>query len=150
MALRLLKSSAATSLRARLSTRLQVATVTTTPLGLASDAAEASDEDLFGFDLPTNENSPQLLKTRHTAAHIMAMAVQNLHKDAQITIGPWIDNGYVLTSPTTLRNPPTNKQPSLTSTPLLLSLCLLSILSPFFSASIMTSSSPSNPCRRTI
>ena len=94
MALRLLRSSTATSLRARLSTRLHVATVTTTTT-TTDDSAEASDEDLFGFDLPTNENSPQLLKTRHTAAHIMAMAVQNLHKDAQITIGPWIDNGCV-------------------------------------------------------
>lgn len=52
------------------------------------------EEDLFGFDLPTNDNSPQLLKTRHTASHIMAMAVQRLHKEAQVTIGPWIDNGF--------------------------------------------------------
>jgi hypothetical protein len=27
-------------------------------------------------------------------AHIMAMAVQRLHKDAQVTIGPWIDRGF--------------------------------------------------------
>ena len=52
------------------------------------------EESLFGFDLPTNENSPFLLKTRHTASHVMAMAVQKLHKEAQVTIGPWIDNGF--------------------------------------------------------
>lgn len=27
-------------------------------------------------------------------AHIMAMAVQRLHKNAQVTIGPWIDRGF--------------------------------------------------------
>jgi len=60
-----------------------------TPLNI-----NVEEEDLFGFDLPTNENSPFLLKTRHTASHIMAMAVQKLHKEAQVTIGPWIDNGF--------------------------------------------------------
>lgn len=44
--------------------------------------------------LPTNENSPELLKIRHTTAHIMAMAVQRLFPKAQVTIGPWIDNGF--------------------------------------------------------
>lgn len=55
--------------------------------------ADASAEDLFGFDLPTNDNSLNLLKVRHTTAHIMAMAVQKLHPEAQVTIGPWIDQG---------------------------------------------------------
>lgn len=27
-------------------------------------------------------------------AHIMAMAVQRLHKGAQVTIGPWIERGF--------------------------------------------------------
>ena len=44
--------------------------------------------------MPSNENSPNLLKTRHTASHVMAMAVQRVKKDAQITIGPWIDTGF--------------------------------------------------------
>ena len=61
------------------------------------DAVEVTDdmtaEDLFGFDLPTNENSQNLLRVRHTTAHIMAMAVQKLHPEAQVTIGPWIDQG---------------------------------------------------------
>jgi threonyl-tRNA synthetase len=46
------------------------------------------------FDLPTNEDNPNLLRIRHTTSHVMAMAVQRIHKDAQITIGPWIDNGF--------------------------------------------------------
>jgi len=27
-------------------------------------------------------------------AHIMAMAVQRLHKGTQVTIGPWIERGF--------------------------------------------------------
>jgi hypothetical protein len=55
---------------------------------------DTTAEDLFGFDLPTNDNSPNLLRVRHTTNHIMAMAVQRLHPEAQVTIGPWIDQGY--------------------------------------------------------
>lgn len=44
--------------------------------------------------LPTNESSPQLLRMRHTSAHVLAMAVQKLFPKAQVTIGPWIDNGF--------------------------------------------------------
>ena len=71
--------------------RLQMSTKTE-----ADDVAVANEttaEDLFGFDLPTNDNNPNLLKIRHTTAHIMAMAVQKLHPEAQVTIGPWIDQG---------------------------------------------------------
>ena len=57
------------------------------------EVEETTKEDLFGFDLPTNDNNENLLRTRHTTAHIMAMAVQTLHPDAQVTIGPWIDQG---------------------------------------------------------
>ena len=82
-------------------TRLHLSTLTpSTPATSASAASPDNivvveeEEDLFGFDLPTNENSVQLLKTRHTTSHVMAMAVQKLHKEAQVTIGPWIDNGF--------------------------------------------------------
>ncbi len=44
------------------------------------------------IDLPTNDN-PQLVKIRHSAAHIMAMAVQRIFPSAKTAIGPWIDNG---------------------------------------------------------
>lgn len=46
------------------------------------------------IQLPTNESSPQLLRMRHTSAHVMAMAVQKLFPKAQVTIGPWIENGF--------------------------------------------------------
>lgn len=43
--------------------------------------------------LPKNENNPNLIKIRHTAAHILAMSVQNLFPDAKTAIGPWTENG---------------------------------------------------------
>jgi threonyl-tRNA synthetase len=51
------------------------------------------DEDI-ATPLPTNENDEELLKMRHTSAHVMAMAVQQTFPEAQVTIGPWIDNGF--------------------------------------------------------
>lgn len=45
-------------------------------------------------ELPTNDNDEDLLKIRHSSAHVMAMAVQQIFKEAQVTIGPWIDNGF--------------------------------------------------------
>ena len=60
----------------------------------AQEASSGVEEDLFQIDLPTNENSPNLLRIRHTAAHVMAMAVQKIEPKAQVTIGPWIDNGF--------------------------------------------------------
>ncbi|KAF9588176.1 hypothetical protein IFM89_007865 [Coptis chinensis] len=44
--------------------------------------------------LPTNDSSEELLRIRHTCAHVMAMAVQKLFPEAKVTIGPWIDNGF--------------------------------------------------------
>ena len=43
--------------------------------------------------LRTSE-SESLKKIRHTASHIMAMAVQKLFPKAQVTIGPWTENGF--------------------------------------------------------
>ena len=45
------------------------------------------------MELPTNDDN-DLLKIRHSSAHIMAMAVQQIFPEAQVTIGPWIDNGF--------------------------------------------------------
>jgi threonyl-tRNA synthetase len=45
-------------------------------------------------ELPTNDNDNDLLKIRHSSAHVMAMAVQQIYPEAQTTIGPWIDNGF--------------------------------------------------------
>lgn len=63
----------------------------------AANAAAVVDAVAGGgmesVELPTNESSPDLLKVRHTSAHVMAMAVQKLFPETQVTIGPWIDNG---------------------------------------------------------
>lgn len=45
-------------------------------------------------DLPTSEESEEMLRLRHSCAHIMAMAVQKIFQNAQCTIGPWIDHGF--------------------------------------------------------
>ena len=61
----------------------------------AKPSTEDSDEDDDSSEeLPTNESDPRLLRIRHTSAHVMAMAVQRLFPEAQVTIGPWIDNGF--------------------------------------------------------
>jgi threonyl-tRNA synthetase len=44
--------------------------------------------------LPKTHESESLKKIRHTTSHVMAMAVQKLFPKAQVTIGPWIDNGF--------------------------------------------------------
>jgi threonyl-tRNA synthetase len=44
--------------------------------------------------LPKTNESESLKKIRHTTSHVMAMAVQKLFPKAQVTIGPWIDNGF--------------------------------------------------------
>ena len=59
----------------------------------SSSESASSSVDLLSIELPTNENSPTLLKLRHTTAHVMAMAVQKVFPSVKVTIGPWIDNG---------------------------------------------------------
>lgn len=59
---------------------------------LAPPAEQYEAEEMI--QLPTNENDEELLKIRHSSAHIMAMAVQQVFPEAQVTIGPWIDNGF--------------------------------------------------------
>lgn len=49
--------------------------------------------NLLAMELPNNQNSDNLLKTRHTASHVLAMAVQKLFPKVKVTIGPWIENG---------------------------------------------------------
>jgi len=44
--------------------------------------------------LPRTSESMSLQKIRHTTSHVMAMAVQKLFPEAQVTIGPWIENGF--------------------------------------------------------
>jgi threonyl-tRNA synthetase len=57
-------------------------------------SASLSPEQPEKMYLPRSSESPQLQKIRHTASHVMAMAVQKLFPKAQVTIGPWIENGF--------------------------------------------------------
>jgi threonyl-tRNA synthetase len=44
--------------------------------------------------LPRTSESPQLLRIRHSMSHVLAMAVQKLFPQAQVTIGPWTETGF--------------------------------------------------------
>ena len=67
--------------------------LTTRFMSATADApAEEIQEE--SITLPTNEDDEELLKIRHSSAHVMAMAVQQTFPEAQVTIGPWIDNGF--------------------------------------------------------
>ena len=44
--------------------------------------------------LPKTSESPQLLRIRHSMSHVLAMAVQKLFPQAQVTIGPWTETGF--------------------------------------------------------
>ena len=57
-------------------------------------SASLSPEQSEKIYLPRSSESTELQKIRHTASHVMAMAVQKLFPKAQVTIGPWIENGF--------------------------------------------------------
>ncbi len=61
-------------------------------MSATADAPAKKEEETI--TLPTNEDDEDLLKLRHSSAHVMAMAVQQAFPEAQVTIGPWIDNGF--------------------------------------------------------
>jgi threonyl-tRNA synthetase len=44
--------------------------------------------------LPKTSESDKLKRIRHTTSHVMAMAVQKLFPQAQVTIGPWTETGF--------------------------------------------------------
>ncbi|MCA2692456.1 MULTISPECIES: threonine--tRNA ligase [unclassified Microcystis] len=44
--------------------------------------------------LPKTSESDHLKRIRHTTSHVMAMAVQKLFPQAQVTIGPWTETGF--------------------------------------------------------
>ena len=56
--------------------------------------SNGSPEQPEKIHLPRTSESETLKKIRHTTSHIMAMAVQKLFPKAQVTIGPWIENGF--------------------------------------------------------
>lgn len=70
-----------------------MSTTTPTKESKASKGEEQTKKE-EPLELPTNEDDEQLLKIRHSSAHVMAMAVQDVFPEAQVTIGPWIDNGF--------------------------------------------------------
>ncbi|MGA7937260.1 MAG: threonine--tRNA ligase [Kovacikia sp.] len=57
----------------------------------SSDPPPNQPEKIY---LPKTSESEALKKIRHTTSHVMAMAVQKLFPKAQVTIGPWIENGF--------------------------------------------------------
>jgi threonyl-tRNA synthetase len=61
---------------------------------MSASLPSAQQEQPAKIQLPRTSESPALKKIRHTASHIMAMAVQKLFPKAQVTIGPWIENGF--------------------------------------------------------
>jgi threonyl-tRNA synthetase len=56
--------------------------------------SESPDSQHEKIRLPKTSESETLQKIRHTTSHVMAMAVQKLFPKAQVTIGPWIENGF--------------------------------------------------------
>ncbi|NDJ19300.1 threonine--tRNA ligase [Myxacorys almedinensis] len=58
----------------------------------SSQAMSAESPDKI--HLPKTSESAALQKIRHTTSHVMAMAVQKLFPKVQVTIGPWIENGF--------------------------------------------------------
>lgn len=56
------------------------------------DPVAERNKALLAMELPTNDNN-EWLRIRHSAAHVMAMAVQRLFPRVKVTIGPWIDSG---------------------------------------------------------
>ncbi|WP_341735198.1 threonine--tRNA ligase [Microcoleus sp. CAWBG640] len=61
---------------------------------MSSSESLSVSEQPAKIDLPRTSESEQLKKIRHTTSHVMAMAVQKLFPKAQVTIGPWIENGF--------------------------------------------------------
>jgi len=56
-----------------------------------SSAEHSASEPIH---LPRTSESEPLKCIRHTASHVMAMAVQTLFPQAQVTIGPWTETGF--------------------------------------------------------
>ena len=61
---------------------------------MSSSESLSAPEQSAKIELPRTSESEQLKKIRHTTSHVMAMAVQKLFPKAQVTIGPWIENGF--------------------------------------------------------
>ncbi len=61
---------------------------------MVNQALAIAQNEAPSIKLPRTSESEQLKRIRHTTSHIMAMAVQKLFPKAQVTIGPWTENGF--------------------------------------------------------
>ena len=59
---------------------------------LVDKATPVSDGDRI--EIVTDQSDEYLDVLRHSAAHVFAQALQRLHDDATLTIGPWTDEGF--------------------------------------------------------
>ncbi|PSQ08847.1 threonine--tRNA ligase [Halobacteriales archaeon QS_5_68_33] len=57
-------------------------------------AKEAEVYDGAAVEIVTPSADEYLEVLRHSAAHVFAQALQRLHPDAKLTIGPWTDEGF--------------------------------------------------------
>ena len=64
------------------------------PATTAATATPDEPLDLASIPLPTSDESDELLRIRHSCAHIMAMAMQRVHRGTQVTVGPAIERGF--------------------------------------------------------
>lgn len=64
------------------------------PMSNSDLSAVSANEHPEKIHLPRTSESDTLKKIRHTTSHVMAMAVQRLFPKAQVTIGPWIEQGF--------------------------------------------------------
>lgn len=60
----------------------------------ASAPIQSAAAKVTPIPLPTSDESEELLRIRHSASHVMAMALQKVFPEAQTTIGPWIARGF--------------------------------------------------------
>ncbi len=57
-------------------------------------AKEEEVEDGASIEIVTPQSDDYLNVLRHSAAHVLAQAVQRLYPDAKIGMGPWTDEGF--------------------------------------------------------
>ncbi|MCU0940132.1 MAG: TGS domain-containing protein, partial [Burkholderiaceae bacterium] len=61
--------------------------------GRLVDTSHVIERDV-GLSIVTDKDAEGLEVIRHSTAHLLAYAVKELFPDAQVTIGPVIDNGF--------------------------------------------------------
>lgn len=77
----------------KVSTTTDQGTTTTSTEGRLVDTSHLIEQDT-ALSIITAKDQEGLEIIRHSTAHLMAYAVQELFPDAQVTIGPVIDNGF--------------------------------------------------------